>query len=155
MPTRPSTLQVAQIELDQAERVNRPAQAEAIVQLAIQRDSLFQYRHSVGVFLREEQRIAGPPEDPRLPGLVTNLPKQGKRFRQHRFGLRDGVPADDSREGRVVQSVGQRAVVSLYPGELDTFVVETLGDRHVRLPVGESAGGLEGGQPLLWEVAAV
>src|ERR1700682_1123450 len=138
MPTRASTLQVAEIELDQAERVNRPAQAEAIVQLAIQGDSLFQYRHSVGVFLREEQRIAGPPEDPRLPGLVANLPKQGKRFRQHRFGLRDGVPADDSREGRVVQSVGQRAVIALRPGEVETFVVETLGNWHVGLPVSQS-----------------
>ena len=135
--------------------MNRPAEAEPIVQLAVQRNGLFEHRHCVRVLLREEQGIAGPPEDPRDPGLVADLTKQRKRFSKHRHGLSDGCAADHPRKGRVVQCVGQRAVVSEGAGKRETFVVKTLGDRHVGLPVGQPARGLEGGQPFLREVAAI
>ena len=44
-------------------------------------------------------------------------------------------------------------VIAHFPGQLETFVVEALGDPHVRLPVGESAGGFERSQSFLWKLA--
>src|SRR5213082_2416201 len=72
VPTRACTLDISEIERDQAEGVDGPAEAEPIVQLAVQRNGLFEHRHCVRVLLREEQGIAGPPEDPRDPGLVRS-----------------------------------------------------------------------------------
>ena len=60
-PAGAGSLGFAQVERDQAERVNGPAQPEAIIQLAVQRHRLFQDGTSLRVLLPKEQRVANPP----------------------------------------------------------------------------------------------
>ena len=86
-------------------------------------------------------------ENPRDPRFVADLAEQGQRFLEHGLGVGDRLTIDHSGKGRIVKGVGQRAVVSQLAGQPDTFVVKTLGDIHVALPVGQSTGGLEGSQP--------
>ena len=135
--------------------MNRPAEAKLIVQLAIQRHGFFQHRASLGELFGEEEGIADPPENPCDPRFVADLAEEGQRFLEHGPGVGDRLAIDNSGKGRVVKGVGQRAFVSQLAREPDTLVVETLGDIHLALPVGQPAGGLEGSQPFLWKLTTI
>src|ERR1700694_3356947 len=101
-PRSACALEIVEIERHQPQGVNRPAEAELIIQFAIQRHGLLQHQPGVRILLGAEQRTAEPPENPRDPRLVAGLAVQGKRFLKHRSGLSDGRPADHPRKSGIV-----------------------------------------------------
>ena len=137
-PVAGSGRHVVEVEIDEAERVERPGEVELVAQATKAIGGLLEHGDGGLIFGAQPVDVGDGPECLRDTGFVTELPEQGQAFGGVFAGSRQICAAHEVREGGVVKSVGKALPVAKRARDRERPVVVGGSSRKLALPVNDA-----------------